>query len=98
MQQLSHQFFNWWVSNFVCQQLVAAYEAGSRKIPASLLPTLVNLFSVSLEQLLGMEKMPAKRGPASALQRQIEQISRMPRNRQKMIAEVLEALIKQQSA
>ncbi|MCX2796542.1 hypothetical protein OQJ62_16670, partial [Microbulbifer thermotolerans] len=76
MQQLSHQFFNWWVSNFVCQQLVAAYEAGSRKIPASLLPTLVNLFSVSLEQLLGMEKMPAKRGPASALQRQIEQISR----------------------
>ncbi|MCX2833735.1 hypothetical protein, partial [Microbulbifer thermotolerans] len=69
-----------------------------RKIPASLLPTLVNLFSVSLEQLLGMEKMPAKRGPASALQRQIEQISRMPRNRQKMIAEVLEALIKQQSA
>lgn len=42
--------------------------------------------------------MPAKRGPASTLQRQIEQVSRMPRNRQNMIAEVLEALIRQQSA
>ncbi|MFD1218365.1 helix-turn-helix transcriptional regulator [Microbulbifer celer] len=82
----------------ISQQLVAAYEAGNRKIPVSMLPTLVTLFSVSLEQLLGMEKMPAKRGRAPALQRQIEQISLMPRSRQKVISEVLEALIKQQSA
>ena len=80
------------------QQLVAAYETGSRKIPASMLPTLAKLFAVPLEQLLGIEKQPAKRGPASVLQRQIEQIGLMPRNKQKFITEMLDALIKQQQA
>ncbi|WP_231758910.1 hypothetical protein [Microbulbifer elongatus] len=51
-----------------------------------------------MDELVRLTDTAAKRGPTSALQRQIEQISRMPRNRQKMIAEVLEALIKQQSA
>lgn len=82
----------------ISQQLIAAYETGSRKIPASMLPTLAKLFAVSLEQLAGMETLPAKRGPASMLQRQIEQIGLMPRAKQKFITEMLEALIKQQQA
>jgi transcriptional regulator with XRE-family HTH domain len=82
----------------ISQQLIAAYEAGARKIPASMLPTLAKLFAVSLEELTGMEKMPTKRGPASILQRQIEQIGMMPRAKQKFITEMLEALIKQQQA
>jgi len=48
--------------------------------------------------LLGLQDKPAKRGPASTLQRQIEQISLMPRAKQKFIAEMLDALIKQQQA
>jgi transcriptional regulator with XRE-family HTH domain len=82
----------------ISQQLIAAYEAGSRKVPASLLPILARLFAVSLEELTGMEKLPARRGPASILQRQIEQIGMMPRAKQKFITEMLEALIKQQQA
>lgn len=82
----------------ISQQLIAAYESGSRKIPASLLPTLARLFAVSLEELIGMEKLPAKRGPASTLQRQMEQIGSMPRAKQKFITEMLEALIKQQQS
>ena len=82
----------------ISQQLIAAYEAGSRKVPASMLPILARLFAVSLEQLIGMEATPAKRGPASILQRQIEQIGLMPRSKQKFITEMLEALIKQQQA
>jgi transcriptional regulator with XRE-family HTH domain len=82
----------------ISQQLIAAYEAGTRKIPASMLPKLARLFAVSLEELVGIEKMPAKRGPASILQRQIEQIGSMPRAKQKFITEMLEALIKQQQA
>jgi hypothetical protein len=73
-------------------------KVGSRKIPASLLPTLARLFAVSLEELIGMEKLPAKRGPASVLQRQMEQIGSMPRAKQKFITEMLEALIKQQQS
>jgi len=82
----------------ISQQLIAAYEAGTRKIPASMLPTLARMFAVPLEQLIGMEELPAKRGPASTLQRQIEQISMMPRAKQKFIIEMLDALIKQQQS
>jgi transcriptional regulator with XRE-family HTH domain len=82
----------------ISQQMIAAYEAGSRKVPVSMLPTLAKLFAVSLEQLIGMKALPAKRGPASILQRQIEQIGLMPRTKQKFISEMLEALIKQQQA
>lgn len=82
----------------ISQQLIAAYEAGSRKVPASMLPKLAQLFAVSLEQLLGVEEKPAKRGPASTLQRQIEQIGLMPRSKQRFIVEMLEALIKQQQS
>jgi transcriptional regulator with XRE-family HTH domain len=82
----------------ISQQLVAAYEAATRKIPSSLLPVLARLFAVSLEQLVGLEQRPSKRGPASTLQRQIEQISLMPRAKQKFITEMLEALIKQQAS
>jgi len=80
----------------ISQQLIAAYEAGTRKIPASLLPKLAKLFAVTLEELVGMEKLPAKRGPTSILQQQIEQIGLMPRGKQQFIIEMLEALIKQQ--
>jgi len=82
----------------ISQQMVGAYEIGSRKIPASMLPSIAKLFAVPLEQLMGIDKQPTKRGPASVLQRQIEQISLMPRNKQKVIVEVLEAMIKQQQA
>ena len=61
-----------------------------------MLPNLAALFAVPLEQLMGMDKQPVKRGPASVLQRQIEQIGLMPRNKQKFIAEMLEAMIRQQ--
>lgn len=82
----------------ISQQLIAAYEAGTRKIPASLLPTFAKLFAVPLEELIGMKALPAKRGPASTLQRQMEQISSMPKGKQKFICEMIEALIKQQQA
>lgn len=82
----------------ISQQLIAAYEAGNRKIPASMLPILAKLFAVSLEQLTGVDERPVKRGPASTLQRQIEQIGLMPRAKQKFITEMLEALIKQQQS
>lgn len=82
----------------ISQQLIAAYESGSRKIPASMLPKLAKLFTVSLEELVETEKKPVKRGPASILQRQIEQIGLMPRTKQKFITEMLDALIKQQQA
>lgn len=82
----------------ISQQMVGAYEVGSRKIPASMLPTISKLFAVPLDQLMGIDKQPVKRGPASVLQRQVEQIGLMPRSKQKFISEMLEAIIKQQAS
>lgn len=82
----------------VSQQVIAAYETGRRKIPASLLPTLTKLFAVSIEELLDLNTSTTKRGPTSKLQQQIEQISLLPRSKQKFVMEMLETVIKQQAS
>lgn len=81
----------------ISQQHIASMEVGRRKLPASAIPTLVKLFGLTSDELLGLQDKPAKRGPASMLQRQIEQVGSMPRAKQKFITEMLDALIKQQS-
>ena len=82
----------------ISQQHMAAIEAGRRKATASTIPLLAQLFGITTDELLGLEDKPSKRGPASTLQRQIEQIGLMPRAKQKFISEMLEALIKQQQS
>jgi len=81
----------------IAQQTMAHYEGGHLRIAVALLPLLANTLAVTVEDLIN--EAPAtkkKRGPASILQRQIEQIGLMPRAKQKFITEMLEALIKQQ--
>ncbi|WP_208719230.1 hypothetical protein [Pantoea cypripedii] len=70
-------------------------EAGRRRIQISVLPAVARLLSVSLEVLLGeeAERTPRRRGPASRLEQQIEVISRLPKARQKMVAEMLEEVV-----
>lgn len=81
----------------VSQQAVQSWEAGRRRIQISILPAVAKLLSVSLEGLLGeeTEHTPRKRGPASRLEQQIEVISQLPKARQKMVAEMLDAVIAQ---
>jgi len=80
----------------ISQQHLAAIEVGRRKATASSIPVLAQIFSITTDELLGLQDKPAKRGPASILQRQIELIGLMPRAKQKFITEMLDALIKQQ--
>ena len=81
----------------ISQQLVTAYENGQRKIPASILPRLSQLFAATLEELVGVPSKTPKRGPTPKLQLQIEQISRLPRTKQKFVSEMLDTVIKQAS-
>ena len=80
----------------VSQQHMASFEVGRRKLPASAIPTLAQLFATTADELVDIQKPPQKRGPASTLQRQIEQIALMPKAQQKMIVQMLDAMIKQQ--
>jgi len=82
----------------ISQQTMAHYEVGRLRVAVALLSPLSKALSISVEALL--EEKPkatkGKRGPASVMERQIEQIGLMPRAKQKFITEMLDALIKQQ--
>lgn len=81
----------------VSQQAVQGFEKGRRRVPVSTLPLLAQLLDVSVEELIGTASVrPAKkRGPAPKLQRQLEEIQRLPRAKQKFVIEMLDAVIAQ---
>jgi transcriptional regulator with XRE-family HTH domain len=81
----------------ISQQHMASFEKGIRKVPASILPMLAQFFSISTDELVGLKSPAAKRGPMPKLQRQIEQVSNLPRAKQKFVSEMLDTVIQQNS-
>jgi len=79
----------------IVQQTYAHYEAGDVRFPASTLPLLGQILSLTPEELLGQEKPKGKRGPTSRLQKQIDYISQFPRTKQAFVMEMLDAFIAQ---
>lgn len=81
----------------VSQQAVQSWEAGKRRIQISILPAVAELLQVSLEELLkdGERKTVRKRGPASRLELQFQQIGQLPKAKQKLVSEMLDAVIMQ---
>ena len=84
-----------WLS--VSQQTINAYEVGRRRIQVSALPTVARLLGVSVEELVGEASKPGKRGPAPKLQQQLEQLSRLPKPKQKFVMEMIETVLQQQT-
>lgn len=80
----------------VSQPTMNAYELGQRRVPVSALPVLAKALGVSLDELIG-EPVGAtkKRGPAPKLQQHMERISQLPKPRQRMVMEMLEAVLAQ---
>lgn len=82
----------------VSQPTINAYELGQRRAPVSSLPVLAKALGVGLEELLGESTAAAKRrGPAPKLQQHMERISKLPKPRQRMVMEMLEAVLAQSS-
>ncbi len=81
----------------VSQQTVTAYESGNRRVPISHLPRLAALLGTSVEALIGQPTTAGKRGPAPKLQQQLEQLSRLPKAKQRAIAQVLDSMLANQS-
>lgn len=79
----------------VTQQQVAAYEKGEKRIPASRLPSLADALAMDIQELiLGRSPSVKKRGPAPKIQKQLEQINALPKDKQKFVAEMLEMALK----
>ena len=68
---------------------------GRRRIPASALPVVEQTLSVTLDELFGrqVQVTRSKRGPASKLENQLERISTLPKPRQRMVIDVIEAML-----
>lgn len=82
----------------ISQQHMASFEKGIRKIPASMLPKLSQTFVVPLEDLLGVRDSKAsKRGPTPKLQQKLEQISQLPKTKQRFVMDMLDTVIHQAS-
>jgi transcriptional regulator with XRE-family HTH domain len=81
----------------VAQQTLQAYEAGTRRIPVSALPTVARTLSVSLEELFGEGQQAgrSKRGPVPKWEQQLEAIAQLPRARQRFVSEMLETVLAQ---
>lgn len=69
------------------------------RIAASTLPLLAKALTASVEELLGEESITTKgkRGPMSKLQQQLEQISQLPKAKQRFVMEMLDTVIQQAS-
>ena len=80
----------------ISQQYMQAFEAGRRKVPSSMLPTLAEVLAASVEELIGIASTDGKkRGPAPKLLKQVEQISQLPKAKQKFVMEMLDTVIQQ---
>jgi transcriptional regulator with XRE-family HTH domain len=77
----------------VAQQTLAHYEVGRARLPASFLPQIAHTLAVTVEDLIGEESPPGKRGPAPKLLQQIERIQRLPKARQRFVMEMIDTAL-----
>lgn len=72
------------------QRSVSFYERAARTLPPNLLKPLADLLGVSAEEILGIsDEKASKRGPKSKIERQFEEIKKLPRARQEFISKIL---------
>ena len=83
----------------IAQQTLAHYEVGRLRLPASLLPVLAEELKVSVDPLIGQPEVrgTGKRGPASRLTQQVEQVSQLPLAKQRFVMELLDTVLAQQA-
>ena len=88
----------------VAQQTLAHYEVGRARMPASVLPTVARLLTLSLDELMGQavatraqrgSARGGKRGPASRLQQQIEAVAQLPKTKQQFVFQMLDTVLAQ---
>ena len=80
----------------IAQQTYANYEVARARPAVSMLPTLAQLFGVSVDELLGLHRNgPGKRGPTPLLQKQIERLNQLPKAQQKIVMQMLDGVLSQ---
>ena len=76
------------------QYAVASYETGRYRLAVALLPELARILAVEIDDLLGTPTHKSKPGPAPMVQRQLEKIQGLPKDKQKFVLQALELALK----
>ncbi|MEX3967930.1 helix-turn-helix domain-containing protein [Paraburkholderia sp. EG286B] len=81
----------------IAQQTLAHYEVGRSRVPASLLPALVEQLMSSFEELLcsPAARRPGQGSPISRLQQQIAAIEQLPKPKQQFVSQMLDTVLAQ---
>jgi transcriptional regulator with XRE-family HTH domain len=80
-------------------QMVTYYERRAKNPSAELVLKIADVFKVGVNELFGTEcKVQRKPGPASRLEEITEQLSGLPRNKQKVVVEMLEGFLQKTGA
>jgi transcriptional regulator with XRE-family HTH domain len=84
----------------VAQQAMNSFEKGRRRVPVSLLPVIAQTLQTTLDALIAHDAAPAtaapkKRGPQKKIRQQIEQIEALPVTKQRMVVQMIDAVIAQ---
>ena len=79
------------------QQTLAHYEVGRLRIAVATLIPLAEILHSTVDELLYNKetKGSVKPGPASKLQRQVEQVRQLPRTKQQFVMDMLDTVIQQ---
>lgn len=84
----------------VSQQALAHYEVGRTGVASAMLPRLAELLDLSFDEILLGQPLPyrpgqgrGRRGPPSHLAQQLDAIARLPKAKQKMVAEMIDSVI-----
>lgn len=77
----------------VTQRMISYYEGHSEYPPASLLPKLAKLLTVSADELLGIKPLKKARQPDSRLQRRLQQIEKLNVTKKRQIIQVIDTFI-----
>ena len=79
------------------QQQVVSFEKARCKIPVPTLVVMAETFGVSLEELVGIEQVPRTRQSLARIERQLEQLAKLPKAKQRFVSEMLDGLLQQAS-
>ncbi len=76
-----------------------SFEKGRRRVPVSLLPVIAHMLNTTLDALVAEHTTPpektksGKRGPAPKIQQQLEQIETLPKAKQRVVSQMIDAML-----
>jgi hypothetical protein len=77
-----------------------SFEKGRRRVPVSLFSVIAQTLQTTLDALVAHDAAPAtvapkKRGPQKKIRQQLEQIEALPVTKQRMVVQMIDAVLAQ---